>query len=106
MRVLMTPLHNVYIRDYDSPVSKIALYINIISERVEETTSVSCSRSFISSDILQKMSAPNASEDDLSLASQCLALCQTLAGQGKAFSFSVTVGEKDGTEEDDIFPVA
>ena len=38
------------------------------------------------------MSAPNASEDDLSLASQCLALCQTLAGQGKAFSFSVTVG--------------
>ena len=61
-------------------------------ERVEETTSVSCSRSFISSDILQKMSAPNASEDDLSLASQCLALCQTLAGQGKAFSISVTVG--------------
>ena len=38
------------------------------------------------------MSAPNASEDDLSLASQCLALCQTLAGQGKAFSISVTVG--------------
>ena len=38
------------------------------------------------------MSAPNASKDDLSLASQCLALCQTLAGQGKAFSFSVTVG--------------
>ena len=38
------------------------------------------------------MSAPNASEDELSLASQCLALCQTLAGQGKAFSFSVTVG--------------
>ena len=38
------------------------------------------------------MSAPNASEDDLSLASQCLALCQTLAGQGKAFSLSVTVG--------------
>ena len=37
------------------------------------------------------MSAPNASEDDLSLASQCLALCQTLAGQGKAFSFSLTV---------------
>ena len=38
------------------------------------------------------MSAPIASEDDLSLASQCLALCQTLAGQGKAFSFSITVG--------------
>ena len=56
------------------------------------TTCVSCSRSFISSDILQKMSAPIASEDDLSLASQCLALCQTLAGQGKAFSFSITVG--------------
>ena len=38
------------------------------------------------------MSATNASEDDLSLASQCLTLCQTLAGQGKAFSLSVTVG--------------
>ena len=38
------------------------------------------------------MSAPNASEDELSLVSQCLALCQTLAGQGKAFSLSVTVG--------------
>ena len=38
------------------------------------------------------MSAPTSSEDDLSLASQCLALCQTLAGQGKAFSLSVTVG--------------
>ena len=33
-----------------------------------------------------------ASEDQLPLASQCLALCQTLASQGKAFSFTVTLG--------------
>jgi hypothetical protein len=38
------------------------------------------------------MTAPNVSEANSSLASQCLALRQTLARDGQAFSFSLTVG--------------
>ena len=33
-----------------------------------------------------------AAEDNSSLASQCLALCQALASQGQEFTFSVTIG--------------
>ena len=33
-----------------------------------------------------------ASEDDSSLATQCMAFCQALANQGKVFQFSLTIG--------------
>ena len=38
------------------------------------------------------MAAMSVSEEDAKLASQCLDLCQTLAGKSLAFSFSLTVG--------------
>ena len=38
------------------------------------------------------MAAMSVSEEDAKLASQCLDLCQTLAGKSLAFSFSLTIG--------------
>ena len=38
------------------------------------------------------MAAMSVSEEDAKLASQCLDLCQTLAGKSLTFSFSLTIG--------------
>ena len=45
---------------------------------------------FNSSEVSKKMDAVN--ESDSSLVNKCLDLCHALAGQGKAFKFSLTIG--------------
>ena len=40
------------------------------------------------------MAAMSVSEEDAKLVSQCLDLCQTLAGKSLAFSFSLTIRKK------------
>ena len=45
---------------------------------------------FHSSEVSKKMAAVN--ESDFPLVNKCLELCHALAGQGKAFRFSLTIG--------------
>ena len=45
---------------------------------------------FHSSEVSKKMAAVN--ESDFPLVNKCLELCHALAGQGKAFMFSLTIG--------------
>ena len=55
------------------------------------TCSIRCSSLFFNSEEEVKMTAATLSGEDTSLASQCLALCQTLVSQGKAFTFSLKI---------------
>ena len=56
------------------------------------TCSIRCSLTlFFNSEEEVKMTAATLHGEDSSLASQCLALCQTLASQGKAFTFSLKI---------------
>ena len=49
---------------------------------------------FFNSEEEVKMTAVTLCGEDFSLASQCLALCQTLVSEGKAFTFSLKIDSK------------
>ena len=56
-----------------------------------EQQHASASISFLNSEENVKMAAATLCEEETSLASQCLAFCQALASQGKAFKFSLAI---------------
>ena len=62
---------------------------------------------FHSSEVSKKMAAVN--ESDFPLVNKCLELCHALAGQGKVFKFSLTIGSSftfflDSREDKEVPP--